>query len=85
MENPSLEYASTLKRTPRAEVIKTITEDLEDLISDLPKKEELPVDERGRLTQAAAAMLRARIASWTATGYRSKLDQAHHRRRIRSL
>ncbi len=62
MENPTLDYASTLKRTPRAEVIATITEDLEDLIADLPKKEELPVDERGRLTQAAAAMLRARIA-----------------------
>ena len=62
MENPTLDHASTLTRTPHAEVIKTIVEDLEDLIPDLPKKDELPVDERGRLTQAAAAMLRARIA-----------------------
>lgn len=62
MENPSLDYASTLSRTPREEVIKTITADLEELIPDLPKKEDLPAAENGRLTQAAAAMLRARIA-----------------------
>lgn len=62
MENPSLDYASTITRTPHAEVIKTITEDLEDLIPGLPKKEELPAAENGRLTQAAAAMFRARIA-----------------------
>lgn len=62
MENPTLDYASTLSRTPRSEVIKTITEDLEDLIPDLPKKEELTADENGRITQAAAAVFRARIA-----------------------
>ncbi len=62
MENPTLEYASTLKRTPHAQVIETITKDLEEIIPDLPKREDLTADENGRLTQAAGAMLRARIA-----------------------
>lgn len=62
MENPSLEYASHLSRTPHAEVISTIAKDLEEALPDLPKREALPADENGRLTQAAAAMLRARMA-----------------------
>ncbi len=62
MENPTLEYASTLSRTSHAEVIRTITADLEEVIPALPKKEEQDLSDRGRITQAAAAMFRARIA-----------------------
>ncbi len=62
MSTPSLDYASTLSRTSHDTVIQTITADLEDLIPDLPTNLTLPDSERGRLTQAAAAMLRARIA-----------------------
>lgn len=62
MEDPTLEYASHLSRTPKAEVIKAIAEDLEDCIADLPNADKLPATERGRITQGAAAMLRARIA-----------------------
>ncbi len=62
MENPTLEYASTLKRTPHAEVIKAITTDLEECIPALPTVETLAIEDRGRWTQGAAAMFRARIA-----------------------
>ncbi len=62
MEDIDLATASHIKRTPHAQVIATITEDLEDLIKDLPLNTEMASEENGRITQGAAAMLRARIA-----------------------
>lgn len=62
MENPTLQWASTCKRTSHAEVIRTITADIEECIAALPTVQTLPAAERGRLTQGAAAMLLARIA-----------------------
>lgn len=42
MENPTLDHASTLHRTPYKEVISTITADLEEYMHFLPTKDELP-------------------------------------------
>lgn len=65
----SLEDASVISRTSHAEVISALVEEVEDLLLDLPTKDQLAASENGRLTQAAAAMLRARIAlmesDWT--------------------
>lgn len=64
MSDPTLDETKVIKRTPSKEVLSTIKADLEDLIQYLPKKDQLPESERGRLTQAAAATLLARIALW---------------------
>ena len=62
MSDPTLEETQVMKRTPHSEVVSTIKEDLEKILPDLPTKEQLPETERGRLTQAAAAMPLARIS-----------------------
>lgn len=61
-EDLTLDEAMTIKRTPRAEVIASLTSDVESLIKDLPTVDNLPDTEKGRITQGAAAMLLARIA-----------------------
>lgn len=62
MEDISLEAASTISRTPYPQVMKTLAADLEELIPDLPVNTKMASSENGRITQGAAAMLRARMA-----------------------
>lgn len=53
----TLEESNTISRTPRAEIIKFIHEEMAAIIPNLPAKGE---DTPGRITKAAAAMLDAR-------------------------
>ena len=62
MEDISLEDAGQIARTPYSQVMKIIAADLEDLIPDLPVNTNMGASENGRITQGAAAMLRARMA-----------------------
>jgi hypothetical protein len=50
-----------MTRTARATVLATLHQELDDIIPVLPKKEDLSAAERGRITKAAAVMLKARI------------------------
>jgi len=54
----SPEQAQTIGRTPKAEVAKFIIDELADIASFLPKKEET---DNGRITKAAALALEARV------------------------
>lgn len=57
----SLAESKTITRTKRADVLRQLHEELDDIIPILPKKEDLTIGERGRITKAAAVMLKARI------------------------
>lgn len=56
----SLEESRTVSRTPYATVRKFIHEELEDIVKDLPSRNNLPVSENGRLTKGAAVAMNAR-------------------------
>ncbi|MBU2906706.1 RagB/SusD family nutrient uptake outer membrane protein [Arenibacter algicola] len=56
----SLEEAQTLRRTPRAEVLKFVLDELEEIVAILPTKAEYSVQERGKITNGAAIALKAR-------------------------
>jgi starch-binding outer membrane protein, SusD/RagB family len=53
--------AKTVSRTPRAEVLKFVTDELDAVTAVLPKKEDYAVTDRGRITKAAAIALKARV------------------------
>lgn len=57
----TLKEAKTVKRTPRAEVISFIHQELDEIIPCLPTREQLSADENGKITKAAALMLQARV------------------------
>ena len=59
--DPTIEEAQTISRTPRAEVLAFVLEELAAVAPLLPVNTELPVAERGRLTRGAAVALRARV------------------------
>lgn len=56
----SLSEANTIARTPRAEVMAFIHQELQEIADVLPSKDNLPAAERGRITKGAVAMLDAR-------------------------
>lgn len=60
-KDPSLEEASTISRTPHAEVVQFILDELDAVIPVLPKNTQLTAAERGRITVGAAAALKARV------------------------
>jgi hypothetical protein len=57
----TLSESRTISRTKRADVLAALHRELEEIIPVLPKKEDLSNAERGRITKAAAIMLKARI------------------------
>lgn len=57
----TLEEAKTIKRTPHAEVIKFVLDELDSAIKDIPSKNQLPQSERGRITSGAVLAMKARI------------------------
>lgn len=59
-EDPSREEALTISRTPRAEVLSFILEELEAVAQLLPSNTEYPAADRGRATRGAAIALKAR-------------------------
>lgn len=56
-----------MPRTPRAEVVATIYEDLDFAAQWLPKRSELPAAQYGRVTKSAAWALKARVALYEGT------------------
>ncbi|PXY43123.1 RagB/SusD family nutrient uptake outer membrane protein [Flavobacterium hydrophilum] len=60
-KDPSLQEAKTISRTPHAEVVEFILDELDAIIPALPKNTQLAEAERGRITVGAAAALKARV------------------------
>ncbi|MDR2362456.1 MAG: RagB/SusD family nutrient uptake outer membrane protein [Prevotellaceae bacterium] len=61
LEDIDVAGSKTIRRTPRAQVLAALHTELDEVIPVLPKKEELPAAERGRITKAAAMMLKIRL------------------------
>lgn len=59
--DPTLEEASTITRTPHADVVKFILNELDEAIKVLPTKEGYAESERGKITAGAALALKARV------------------------
>lgn len=57
----SLEDSYTMTRTPRSEVLATLHTELDESIPYLPRRQDLPAAQNGRLTKGAAVMLKARM------------------------
>jgi hypothetical protein len=57
----TMSESKTMTRTARAEVLATLHQELDAIIPELPKKEDLGAAERGRITKVAAVMLKTRI------------------------
>lgn len=57
----TLDEANTISRTPVSEVYSFIHTELDDIINTLPSRDQLSVEENGKITKAAAAMLQARV------------------------
>ena len=55
------EEAKQIVRSPKATVIKFVTDELEAIIPTLPSKDQLPAAENGRITKGAALALEARV------------------------
>lgn len=60
-KDPSLQEAKTITRTPHAEVVQFILDELDAVMPLLPKNTQLTEAERGRITVGAAAALKARV------------------------
>ncbi|MHA6697774.1 RagB/SusD family nutrient uptake outer membrane protein [Chryseobacterium sp. A321] len=59
--DPTLEEASTAVRTPKAEVIEFVLNELDDAMAVLPTKDQYAEAERGKITSGAALALKARV------------------------
>ncbi|MEO7769298.1 MAG: RagB/SusD family nutrient uptake outer membrane protein [Ferruginibacter sp.] len=57
----SVEDSRNAKRTPKAEVLKFILDELDAAAAVLPKKEDYAAADKGRVTKAAAKALKARV------------------------
>lgn len=60
-KDPSLTEATTIARTPHAEVIQFILNELDAIMPALQKNTQLTDSEKGRITMGAAAALKARV------------------------
>ena len=60
-KDPSLSEATTIKRTPHAEVIQFVLSELDAITPSLPKNTQIASSERGRISMGAAAALKARV------------------------
>lgn len=56
----TLEESKTIARTPRAQVISFIHDELNEILPDLPTRDELTTSDNGKITKGAALMLQAR-------------------------
>jgi starch-binding outer membrane protein, SusD/RagB family len=56
----SLAESKTISRTSHDEVVKFIHSELDEILPDLPTREQLSADENGKITKGAALMLQAR-------------------------
>jgi len=69
----SLAESNTIGRTPHETIIEFIVEELQEIVPDLPKREELATADNGKITKAAALMLMARVylyeSNWAKTEY----------------
>lgn len=59
--NITQDQSKTVARTPKADVITFVINELEAIIPDLPSKDALSADENGRITKGAALALEARV------------------------
>ncbi len=57
----SVEDSRTAKRTPKADVLKFVLDELDAAAAALPKKEDYAAADKGRVTKAAAKTLKARV------------------------
>lgn len=57
----SLDESRTISRTSRAEVIEWVHQELDEILPDLPNKDNLAEEDRGKITQGAALMQQARV------------------------
>lgn len=57
----TLEQANTISRTPAEQIRAFIHAELDDIVDDLPSKNNLPAAENGKITKGAAIMLQARV------------------------
>ena len=57
----TLQEANTISRTPHATVVNFLLSELDDVVADLPSKADLAEADRGKITKAAAIMLKARV------------------------
>lgn len=68
-EDISLAESKTISRTSRDKVIAFIHKELDEIIPDLPTRDELPDNAKGKITKGAAIMLQARVylydSDWT--------------------
>lgn len=55
------EEAKTITKTPKAQVVDFVVNELKAIISALPSKDQLPAAENGRITKGAALALEARV------------------------
>lgn len=53
--------SKSVSRTPRATVIQFIHDELDAVMNQLPTKDQLNIDERGKITKAAVCVLQARV------------------------
>jgi hypothetical protein len=53
--------ATNKTRTPKSEIMTSLHNEIDEIIDDLPLKSDLTVDENGRITRGAAAMLKIRF------------------------
>lgn len=60
-KDPAIEEASTLTRTPRAEVLAFVLTELDEAAASLPVNTALTDKERGKITKGAAIALKARV------------------------
>ncbi|WP_160715813.1 RagB/SusD family nutrient uptake outer membrane protein [Chitinophaga solisilvae] len=57
----SLEEANTITKTPRAQIVQFVTDELNAAISDLPQYKDIPAAERGRASKQAALAFLGRL------------------------
>lgn len=61
LQDISLEESSRVSRTPYPEVMSALHRELDEIVGDLPTRDELKADDNGRITKAAAMVLKARM------------------------
>ena len=61
LQDISLEESRRVSRTPYPEVMSALHRELDEIVGDLPTRDELKADDNGRITKAAAMVLKARM------------------------
>ncbi len=60
-QDPSLEEAKSIERTPRAQVLQFVITELTDIMDDIPLKSAYAEGERGKISRGAVAAFLARV------------------------